>query len=163
MNLPAFLKKATGFTAAVGGPTRSDTWLIQVHVQDVTTGNMIPLGTFDKRTGGEKTSSSITYRPGGMAPPVALGGVATTANVVVSRLYRLERDHQRLQMLLNGVGRASMVVTEHPLQLDTTPFGNPVVWRGILDGVKSPEPDSEATTTAALLELTMVVSGFPTA
>lgn len=160
MKIPAFLKSATGFSAAVGGPTRTDTHSITVSVQNVATGDMIALGVFDKRTGGETSASSTSYRPGGMGAPVALGGQKTTANVVVSRLYRLERDHDRRQMLENGVGRANMVVSDQPLQTDGTAYGKPVVWKGTLDGLKIPEVDSE-TSDAGLMELTMVVTGFP--
>lgn len=114
MRLPSWLKSAEGFSAAVGGPTRSDTYLVNVQVEHPVSGNMINYGTFDKMTGGELSSGASTYNPGGMAPPVSLGGKKTTANVTVSRLYRLGRDHDVVQQLNDGVGRCRMTVTKQP-------------------------------------------------
>lgn len=160
MQLPSWLKSATGFVAAAGGPTRSDTYLLNVQIQHPVSGHMLNYGTFDKMTGGELTSSATSYRPGGMQPPVSLGGQKTTANVTVSRLYRLGRDHDVIQQLIDGVGKSDMVVTKQPLDIEGSAYGKPIVWRGTLDRVKSPDVDSEAS-TAGLLELEMVVEGYP--
>lgn len=162
MKIPSFLKSAEGFVAAVGGPTRVDTWLVNVQVENVVTGNLINLGTWDKKTGGAKTAGASTYRPGGMGPPVSLGAQPTTSNVVVSRLYRLGRDHEMAQMLLSGVGMADMIVTQQPLDIEGSTYGRPIVTKGKLDRCTLPEPDSEAN-TAAMIELEMVVEGYPTA
>jgi len=146
-----------------GGPTRSDTYLLNVHVEDVADpGSLINLGTWDKMTGGGQSASSTQYRPGGMAPPVSLGGLVSVANVVVSRLYRLARDHDHVQRLLNGVGKANMVVSKQPLDIDGNVYGKPIVYHGILDRCTPPEVDSEAA-NAGLIELEMVVEGYPTA
>lgn len=159
--LPEWLKSAEGFVAAVGGPTRSDTYLINVQVEHPTNGNMINYGTWDKMTGGELSSSSTSYRPGGMQPPISLGGQKSTANVVVSRLYRLARDHDGVQQLYDGVGKSKMIVTKQPLDLEGNAYGRPLVWQGVLDQVKTPDADSESA-AAGLIELTMVVEGYPT-
>lgn len=159
--IPDWLKSAEGFSAAVGGPTRQDTYLVNVQLLNVTTNRMVNLGTWDKMTGGGLTAGATSYRPGGMAPPISLGGNPTTANVVVSRLYRLGRDHDIVQQLYDGVGKAKMVVTKQPLDLNGVTYGRPIVYHGVLDRVTAPEHDSEAT-GAGLLELEMVVEGFPT-
>lgn len=155
-------KSAEGFIAAAAvGPTRQDTYLVNVQIENIRTGRMVNHGTWDKLTGGGLSASSTSYRPGGMAPPVSLGGVRTTANVVVTRLYRLQRDHDVVQTLLDGVGRADMIVTKQPLNLDGVPYGRPIVYKGTLDRCTPPEHDSEQT-GAGLIELEMVVEGYPT-
>lgn len=161
MRLPNWLKSAEGFTAAVGGPTRSDTYRLNVQVEHPVSGAMINYGTWDKMTGGELSASSTSYRPGGMGAPVSLGGQKTTANVTVSRLYRLQRDHDVAQQLLDGVGRCRMVVTKQPLDIEGNTYGKPLVYTGTLDQVKTPDVDSESS-AAGLIELQMVVEGYPT-
>lgn len=159
--LPAWLKSADGFSAAAGGPTREDTYLLNVQIEHPVTGNMLNYGTFDKMTGGELSASATQYRPGGMGPPISLGGHKSTTNVTISRLYRLERDHSNCQQLLNGVGRCKMVVTKQPLDIEGNTYGKPIVWAGVLDRVKFPDVDSESQ-GAGLLEIEMVVEGYPT-
>lgn len=159
--LPEWLKSAERFSAAAGGPTRSDTYRLNVQVEHPVSGAMLNYGTWDKMTGGELSASSTSYRPGGMAPPVSLGGAKTTANVTVSRLYRLARDHDVAQQLYDGVGRCKMIVTKQPLDIEGNTYGKPLVWSGTLDRVKTPDVDSEST-AAGLIELEMVVEGYPT-
>jgi hypothetical protein len=143
-------------------PTRQDTWLISVHIEDVNSGNILDYGTWDKMTGGVKQASATTYRPGGMQPPISLGGVPVVTNVVVSRNARMVRDLQNVQQLLDGVGKAAMSVTRTPLDFDGHPLpGVPgTVYNGTLDRVTLPDIDSEGT-AAALLEFEMVVDGYP--
>lgn len=149
------------------GPTRADTFEVQVKVQDVTNKTirvMMDLGTFDKRSGGQKDSESNIYYPGGMADPVSLGGRATTDNIVVSRLYRIVRDHVQLsQKLLAGVGKADMEVYQYPLDLDGNldPNIKPIVWVGTLKRTTLPEHDSSSSGDPAMIELEMTVDGFP--
>lgn len=160
MRLPKWLKSAERFVMAAGGPTRSDTYTLTVQVEHPVTGAMINYGVFDKMTGGDLSASATSYRPGGMAPPVALGGQRTTANVVVSRLYRLGRDHDVINQLLAGVGTCAMIVSRQPMTIEGVAYGSPIVWNGVLDSVAVPDVDSESS-TAGLLQLTMVVTGYP--
>lgn len=165
MNLPKWLKSAGRFTMAAvggGGPTRQDTYLVNVQIEHPTNGSMINYGTWDKMTGGGLSASSTVYRPGGMGAPVSLGGQKTTANVVVSRLYRLGRDHDVVQQIFSSVGKARMVVTKHPLTLEGNAYGSPIVYQGTLERCTAPEVDSEAS-GAGLIELEMTVEGYPTA
>lgn len=145
-----------------GGPTRQDTWLVSVQVQDMATGNMMDLGVFDKMTGGDLDSADTPYRPGGMGPPISLGGPKTTNNITVSRLYRLNRDHTKMAKLNAAAGGGRMTVAKQPLDIEGNIFGKPIVWTGRLKTVKSPDVDSEAS-AAALLELEMTVEGYPSA
>lgn len=144
-----------------GGPTRQDTYSVNVQVEHPTNGNMINYATWDKLTGGGLSASAASYNPGGMAPPVSLGGRRTTANIVVSRLYRLGRDHDVVQQLLDGVGKSAMIVTKQPLDIEGVAYGRPIVYKGVLDRVTPPEVDSEGS-AAGLIELEMVVEGYPT-
>lgn len=160
LKLPKWLKSAAAFTMAVGGPTRSDTYSINVRIAHPVNGNMINYGVWDKMTGGDLSASSTSYRPGGMAPPVSLGGQKTTAAITVSRLYRLARDHDVVQQLYDSVGKSQMVLTRQPLDIDGNAYGKPIVWVGVLDSVKVPDVDSESS-AAGLIELGMVVDGYP--
>jgi hypothetical protein len=138
-----------------GGPTRKDTYVVTVIVDGITL-----LEPFDKMTGGDLDSDEFKYYPGGMVQPISLGGKVNPSNVVVSRLYRLNRDHTNLQRLLNGVGKVTMRVLRQPLDIDANPYGSPIVWNGILKRVTVPEVDSESS-DPGLLELEMTPAGNP--
>lgn len=146
-----------------GGPTRADTWLINVQIEHPTNGNMLNYGTWDKVTGGGLDSDEATYRPGGMAPPVSLGGAKTVDNLVVSRLYRIGRDHAVVQQMFDSVGKCDMIVSKQPLDIEgnVEPGVKPIVYSGTLKRVTPPDVDSTST-DPALLELEMVIEGYPT-
>lgn len=127
------------------------------HLTTVTV-NGQKLGTFDKVTGPEVDSSETKYKPGGMGDEIVLGGSKTVGNVVVSRLYVLDRDHELARSLVKLCGRASMSVSRQPLDPDGNPFGKPIVTTGKLKRLKFPDLDSEAD-GASLLELEMSTSG----
>jgi hypothetical protein len=146
----------------VGGPTRQDTHRITVRIAHPVNGNMINYGVYDTRTGGEVDSDDTKYYPGGMEPPVSLGGRKTVGNVTVSRLYRLGRDHDGVQQLVDSVGRSAMEVSEQPLDKYGNVYGRPIVWTGTLKRVGFPDRDSDAGAAAARIELEMSVEGYPT-
>jgi len=137
------------------GPTRQDTARITVELD----GN--DLGVFDKLTGGAVDSDDNKYYPGGMGAPVSLGGRKTVDNVVVSRLYRLVRDHSHIGKWIDGVGKAKGKITKHPMDINGNVWGNPLVYVGRLKRVTPPEIDSEAS-GAALVEMEFIIDGFPT-
>ena len=120
------------------------------------------LGVFDVLTGGETDSDELKYRPGGMAPPLSLGGVVTVGQLIVSRLYRLERDHATVHWLLGRVGQANVVVNKQVLDPDGNAWGKPLVTRGHLKRVTPPEVDSNATGDAATIELEVTPWGVVT-
>ena len=138
-----------------GGPTRSDTYSVQVAIEHPTNGNMINYGIFDKMTGGEVDSDNSNYYPGGMSPPVSLGGRRSVGNVVVSRLYRLGRDHDVVGQLIDSAGKSSMIVTKQPLDVDGNVYGRPIVYKGTMKRVTAPEVDSEAS-AAGILEIVFI-------
>ena len=116
------------------------------------------LGTFDKFSGGEIDSEEVTYKPGGMAPRISLGGSVNPGNVTVSVLYDLARINQVVHWLAARVGKADMVVSKQPLDVDGNVFGRPLVYQGKLKQVNPPEHDSESS-DAALIELEMTPAG----
>ena len=148
---------------STANPERQDTWLINVLVEHPTSGQMVDYGIWDKLTGGAKQAQASTYRPGGMRPPISLGAVPTTTNVVVSRLARGYRDLQNIQQLFDGVGSSAMTVTRTPLDLEGNVMPNVkgTTYHGRLDRLSLPDIDSEGS-AAALVELEMVVEGYPT-
>lgn len=145
-----------------GGPTRADTYALNVQIAHPRTGTLIDYGIFDKMSGGEIDSDDNQYKPGAMGPPVSLGGPKSVGNVTVSRLYRLARDHDGVQQLIDAAGKSRMVVTKQPLDIDGNAYGRPIVYKGILKRVSPPDVDSESS-DAGLIEYEMTVDGFPSA
>lgn len=134
--------------------TRADTWALHLTVAGV------DWDIWDKKTGGQLDSEEYKYSPGAMATQVSLGGRRTTENLTVQRLYRKERDHDRVQALFDGVGKAKCVLKQQPMDPDGNRYGNPVVWNGTLKRVQVPDVDSERS-EAALIELEITVDGYP--
>jgi hypothetical protein len=120
---------------------------VTVSVDDPN-GTLGQLGTFDTMTGGEVDSEDLKYRPGGMAATVSLGGTKTVGNVVVGRLYRLNRDHPIIHRMTQLVGRANVTVSKQPLDADGNAYGQPLVYTGKLKTVTPPEVDSNADDAA---------------
>lgn len=148
--------------AEQGGPTRQDTYKITVWLEDIDSGTMIELdGPFDKMSGGAIDSEDNKYYPGGMGPPVSLGGRKMVDNVTVSRLYRLSRDHDRIHKQIERVGKADAIIQKQPLDINGHVWGTAVVYKGTLKRVALPDVDSEAS-AAGLMEMEFVINGFPT-
>jgi hypothetical protein len=142
-------------TAVRTAGTRQDTWTITVHL-----GNT-PLGIWDKKTGGALDSDDIKYYPGGMVPPVSLGGKKTTDNVTLQRLYDRHDDHDKINNLLNAVGKGQVKIAQRPMDPDGHPYGKSIQYLGTLKRVLVPEVDSEST-SAALIEIEVGIAGYPT-
>jgi len=119
----------------------------------------VKLGVFDVLTGGETDSDELKYRPGGMGSVESLGGVVTVGQLIVSRLYKLQRDHLRIHWLLGRVGKGQVVVNKAVLDPDGNAFGKPLVTKGVLKRVTPPEVDSNATGDAAIIELEITPEG----
>jgi hypothetical protein len=108
------------------------------------------LGLFDKCTGGDVDSDEQKYAPGGMAPPLSLGGLVTMNNVVLERLYVLERDSPIIHKLLAAVGIAGITATKQPLDTNRVPYGRPIVYNGKVKMVTPPDHDSTSSNPAVL-------------
>jgi hypothetical protein len=133
--------------------SREDQYDVTVSVDGV--GN---LGTFDKMTGGEVDSDEQKYRPGGMAPPVSLGGAVTMGNVVLERNYVLERDSPIIHTLLSVVGLATITASKQSLDLNKVPYGRPLVYTGKIKTVSPPDHDSTSS-NPAMLSIEFVPTG----
>lgn len=115
-----------------------------VRVDVIFNGETTQLGTFDKMSGGEVDSSNKKYRPGGMKKIKNLGGRRLPSDCTVSRLCELEGDHQRLGWLMEIAGKADVVITKQPLDVNGNAFGDPLVYTGKLKKVSPPDADSES-------------------
>lgn len=137
------------------GQTRLDTYNITVTIAGQN------LGTWDADEGGTIDSDSSSYRPGGMADPVSLGGTKTVEDVTLRRLYRLGRDHHISQRYIDWAGHAFVNISKQPLDIHGNKWGKPLVWNGILKSVKFPSHDSQSS-EAGLIEIVVTIEGFPT-
>jgi len=136
--------------------TRQDMFVVRLLVA----GNSF--GIWDKKTGGEFDSDEVKYYPGGMNDVVVLGGRTTPGNITLQRLYDRVDDHDRINTLLNGVGKYKCTVSQRPMDTDGNGYGKSVYWVGKLKRVLVPDVDSEAT-SAALIEVEISVEGKPQA
>jgi hypothetical protein len=116
------------------------------------------LGTWDKFTGGEVDSEETTFKPGNMGSRISLGGSVNVGNVTVSVLYTLATIHTMVHWLISRVGKAAVVITKQPLDVDGVAYGKPLTYTGKLKQINPPEHDSESN-DAALLELEMTPAG----
>lgn len=112
------------------------------------------LGIWDKLTGGDLDSNETKYKPGAMGAGISLGGTQMVPDVVVSRLYVLDRDHAQNPMIRARVGKGRVTVTKQPLDVDGNVYGRPLVYTGRLKTLNFPDADSEGN-AAALVALTV--------
>jgi hypothetical protein len=113
------------------------------------------LGTFDTLTGGGVDSDEVKYHPGGMGETITLGGISEIDNVVLGRIYLLERDHQQyVAASLFQVGKVGMVIVKQPLDGEGNAWGRPIVYIGTFKRCTPPEHDSTAT-DAGIIEYEM--------
>jgi hypothetical protein len=133
--------------------SRKDQYNVTVSIDGL--GN---LGTFDLMTGGEVDSDEQKYRPGAMAPPVSLGGAVTMGNVVLERLYVLERDSPIIHQLMALAGIAGITAVKQSLDVNKIPYGRPLTYTGKLKQVAPPDHDSTSS-DPAMLHLEFVPSG----
>lgn len=142
-------------------PTRQDTWAISLQVEDPRNpGVMLNLGIWDKKTGGNVDSEERVYYPGAMGPPISLGGRKSTDQVTLTRLYRLGRDHDSVQRLIDAAGISRIVVSQQPLDIYGNVYGRPIVYTGTLKTVNIPESDSEGN-DPAMIEIVCTIAGTP--
>jgi len=132
---------------------RKDTWDVTVVVDGR------KFWTWDVMTGGETDSDQLTYKPGGMANAVSLGGSVTVGQVVLSKLYDLQRDTAQIKWLLSRVGKGNVVINKQPLDVDGNAYGSALVYHGILKRVTPPEVDSTST-DAATYEIEVTPAGL---
>jgi len=138
--------------------SRKDMYKVTVTID----GRTLPAPTaWDTLTGGEIDSDELKYKPGAMAPEISLGGSVTVGQVVIGRVYDLDRDHTNVHWLISRVGKAHVVVKKQPLDIDENAFGRPLVYQGKLKRVTPPEVDSTST-DAAIVEIEITPEGTVT-
>lgn len=153
---------ASGFHFEAIGPQREDTASINVRIMLPGDTTYSDFGIWDKRSGGELDSEDNPYRAGGMADRISLGGPVTPGNNTLSRLFRGQRDQDRLQRLYDAVGRSQVVIAEQPMDIDGNAYGRPLVWQGRLKRCTPPPRDSTSS-GPAMIEIEVTTSGRPTA
>lgn len=116
-----------------------------------------PCGVWDTRSGGETTADVSKRRPGGSLNEKATRGRSTTGDVTVSREYERERDIELGRRLRTRVGKATVVVTEQPLDDDDVAWGTPTTWTGVLTGINTGDVDSDSD-EPRMCEVTMVAT-----
>lgn len=124
---------------------REDQYRASVKIDDT------DYGTWDRVSGGEKDSEEAKFHPGGMAPAVSLGGIATVGNVTVGRLFDATAQGW-IHTLMDKVGVGKVTVTKQPLDVNKNPYGKPLVYTGMLKQVTPPDHDSESS-DASILEI----------
>ena len=133
-------------------PTREDTWLITVALDDR------DLGTFDTKSGGEIDSEESKYQPGGMAPEISLGGRTTIGNLTVGRYLDILRDWPLMKWIAGRVGKGRGSIGITPLDPNGVRAGDPIVYGGTLKTLTIPDLDSTGT-DAALVEMEFTIDG----
>lgn len=131
-------------------PTRADTWL---HVVSV---NNQSLGIFDTFSGAEADSEETKYRPGGMDQELSLGGRRTYGNLTVSRYWDIYRDGPLVKWLYNAVGQARGFCGRQAMTAQGQAVGDVMWFHGTLKRVSVPDIDSMGT-DAALFELEFTI------
>lgn len=114
------------------------------------------IGVFDTRSGGETTAPLAKYRPGGSRTEVIDAARPTTGDVTIGRRYDTKRDSALERDLRNKVGRASITITEQPLDVDGVKFGKPVVYSGKLSSVAVDDADSNSDETRMITIVAVV-------
>lgn len=109
------------------------------------------LGVWDTLTGGNFDSDEVKHRDGGMGPEQALGGAPTTENVTVGRRFKKGRDETLVTWLRPRRNKRSQA-TQIPLDENKNPYGDPIVYVGVLKAVNPPDADSNSS-DVAMLEL----------
>jgi hypothetical protein len=108
------------------------------------------LGIWDQLTGGAIDSDELTYKPGAMGAVVSLGGSVTVANVIVVRMFDLDRDMAIIHWLIGRVGKGKVTISKKSLDTNGAVYGKPLTYTAILKTVTPPEHDSMASDPALL-------------
>lgn len=112
---------------------RQDQWADTVTIDGV------PSGIWDSTEGGAVEAGETKYKPGGMRPAVSLGGSTEVENLTLGRLLDQPRDWEFMRRLMQSrTGKAPVVVSRQPLDVDGNPWGRPLVYRGVLQRVVPP-------------------------
>lgn len=125
---------------------RSDTARVQVTVAGIS----LPSDSWSKMEGGENAAETSQLLPGGMAPAVALGGLAKRTDLTVHRPWS-DVMAGAYKALDQAVGAATVTASYVVLDNNKQPVANAsVTYTGILKSVTRPNYDSSSSTEALL-------------
>lgn len=114
-----------------------------------------PIGIWDTLAGGAVVATETKYRPGGMVPQVSLGGWVSVDNLTLTRLLDSDDWPYMQELMASRTGKADVVVSRQPLDVDGNPFGKPLVYKGKLLNVAPGDTDSKSSDAQ---EWTIIVS-----
>jgi hypothetical protein len=118
----------------------------------------VPIGVFDRFSGGEITAEVNKYRPGGMAEENTSHALPTYGDATIGRELDLTRDLELHRRLAGRVGRALASVSKQALDENGAPVGRPVTYTGRLSGMTDPDVDSTSSERAQF-DMTFVITG----
>lgn len=140
---------------------RQDQFAIHFSYTDPDSGAHVPLGIWDKATGGEVDSTETKYRPGAGAEEITIGGAKTTGNLTIERLCNRDLDGVAIARWMALAGRArctaSIVYLTPNYDASSAPA---LVYSGQIKKVTPPNPDSTAQ-GPALVQIEISVAGLP--
>lgn len=116
---------------------------------------------WDTIAGGGVTAPDTKYQPAGGRAMIALGGVNTTANLTLTRIYDFIRDHNNIGVLLSAVGLATATVTKIPLDRGWNSTYSTLVYTGLLIDATPPDGDSTSAGAAGMLSVQISVGSLP--
>jgi hypothetical protein len=116
----------------------------------------VSLGIWTSKSGGQTEADGVKTRLGGMSDEVALGGPASTENVVVARVYDTFMQ-TKVKWLRSLVGTGSMSVSVTPLGNNKQPSGPTDTFTGTVNRVTPPESDDNSN-DVAMIELELLTN-----
>lgn len=115
-------------------------------------------GWWGTKTGGDTSSDTTDAWDGGANHPEKLAGRPSTANLVLSRPFKNERDRPIRARLLPVVGRWRTTVSDQGTDVDLIPVGKPDVYpNALLVRVSAPDVDASSG-DPKVIELEFAVS-----
>lgn len=118
--------------------------------------NSVDYGVFDKFAGGDVSAPVNKHRPGGMGPEITYLSLPTYSDVVLTKVYETQSDHDRIATLHSLVGNGLATVTLQPLDDSGNPWGTPRTYQGRLVAVKDGGTDSMSN-AARMFEVDIAV------
>lgn len=105
----------------------------------------VPLGVFEKRGGGDVEAQPQKRRPGGgVEEKIYPTNQRTAADLVLTRTYERERDHELVRLAETRTGNGVLTATEQLLDGEGAPWGTPKTWKGILNHVTPSDADANS-------------------
>ena len=111
---------------------------------------------FDKFSGGDVSAPVNKHRPGGMGPEISYASLPVYSDVILTKVYETQLDHDNVATLHNLVGNAQATVTLQPLDDTGATWGKARTYSGRLTAVKDGGTDSNSN-AARMLEVDIAV------